>query len=90
MELNVIEGLEQDLLEMVAEICEFDVSDVPDYFTSESPLLGPESLIGLDSLDAVEIVVMIQTKYNVRLNKTEDLNVLISLKTMADFIRKTV
>ena len=89
MGLNEIKGLERDLLEIVAEVCEFKVSEVPDDFISESPLLGPKSLMGLDSLDAVEIVVMLQTKYKVRLsNKPEDLNALTSLKTMADYIRK--
>ena len=37
-------------------------------FADDSPLFGPESQVGLDSLDALQITVALQARYGVRLN----------------------
>ena len=37
-------------------------------FADDSPLFGPESPVGLDSLDALQITVALQAHYGVRLN----------------------
>lgn len=37
-------------------------------FADDSPLFGPESPVGLDSLDALQITVALQARYGVRLN----------------------
>lgn len=51
-------------------------------------LIGPESVLGLDSLDAMEIVVMVKNKYNVRIGSAEtSREILASLSTLADYIR---
>jgi len=36
-------------------------------FADDSPLFGPESPVGLDSLDALQITVALQAHYGVRL-----------------------
>ena len=47
---------EKELLEMIVDVCK--ISDpLPDDLSPDDPLIGPDSPLGLDSLDAVEIVV---------------------------------
>lgn len=87
MKFNEGEELEEKLLHSIIEICEYD-EDVPEEMTIDSELIGPDSLLGLDSLDAVEIIVMIQSEFNVRIaSKETSIEVLNSLKTVADYIR---
>ena len=62
---------------------------VPADFTLDSPLIGLDSPLGTDSLDAVEIVVELQKKYNVRIDSEEtSRKIFVSLNILADFIRK--
>jgi acyl carrier protein len=50
------------------------------------PLFGDAGL-GLDSIDALEIIVLLNKKYNVKLDKPEDgQKVFASVQTIADFI----
>lgn len=83
-----MEKLEQELLELIIKIC-----NLPDIIIAEinpdGPLIGPDSALGIDSLDAVEIVVAVQKNYNVRIaNEKTSREVLATLSTLADFIRK--
>lgn len=44
--------------------------------------------LGLDSIDALELIVMLQKKYGIKINAAEEgKEVFYSVKTMADFIR---
>ena len=81
------DGLEQELFRMVAETCRV-VEPLPADISPDAPLIGPDSPFGLDSLDAVEIVVSVQRKYNVRIDAQEtSRQVLQSIATLAEFIR---
>jgi len=87
MTLTDINELELKLLESIIDICEF-TEPVPDNMTINSPLIGPDSPLGLDSLDAVEIITMIQSDFGVRITSREtSIEVLNSLKSIADYIR---
>ncbi|HPT04726.1 MAG TPA: phosphopantetheine-binding protein [Bacteroidales bacterium] len=59
--------------------------DVPD----DAPLFGTDNVLGLDSIDALEIIMALQRKYNVRM---DDQNlarfILTSINTIAEFIEK--
>ncbi len=82
-----IQGLEKELLDLILTTCERDKEDAAD-MNCDSPLIGPESILGLDSLDAVEIVSLIQTHFGVRITSKEtSVEVLNSLATIADYIR---
>jgi acyl carrier protein len=83
----MLDSLEQELSEMIIETCR--VSDVlPEEITPDTPLIGPDSPYGLDSLDAVEVVVAVQKKYRIRIEAQEtSREVLRSLRTLATFIR---
>lgn len=82
------DNLEQELIEMLIEACR--VADpITTDISPDAPLIGPDSPFDLDSLDAVEIVVAVQRKYGVRIESQESSRqVLESLKTLADYIRR--
>ncbi len=81
------DGLEQELARMIIKACR--VADpVPADVPPDAPLIAPDSPFGLDSLDAVEIVVEVQKRYGVRIDAREtSRRTLASLRTLADYIR---
>lgn len=80
--------LQQELLAMICEVCKVE-GGVPADFSPTATLIGPESPLGIDSLDAVEIVFTVQNRYQVRVDSEETSRlVLASLKTLAEFIEK--
>jgi acyl carrier protein len=82
------DNLETELAEMLIEACRVP-EPIPTEIAFDAPLIGPDSQFGLDSLDAVEIVVAVQRKYNVRIESQESSRqVLQSLSTLADYIRR--
>jgi acyl carrier protein len=81
------DGLERALRDLVVKACY--VEDVPEDLFPDAPIVGPDSPWGLDSLDAVEIIVEIQKQYDVRIGGQDiGRELLRSLRTLADFIRK--
>ena len=82
-----MDELEKELVEMICEVCKiknFVLADI----SPEAPLIGPESPLDIDSLDAVEIVFTIQKRYQVRIDSEEtSREVLATLKSLADFVR---
>jgi acyl carrier protein len=88
MNFSEQEALEKELLQMIVEVCRI-TDPLPEDLSPDDPLIGPESPLGLDSLDAVEIVVAVEKKYKVRIDFQESSRVIFrSLKTLADYIRK--
>ena len=83
----MLDSLEQELSEMIIETCR--VADpLAHQITPDAPLIGPDSPYGLDSLDAVEVVVAVQKNYRIRIEAQEtSREVLQSLRTLAAFIR---
>lgn len=78
-------ALEQELKSLIIEAC--NIPDAPEDFPSEAPLIGPESPLGLDSLDAVEVVVAVQRAYGVRIGGEDtSREILQSIRTLAEFI----
>jgi len=78
--------LEYELAEMIIDFC--NVEDVsPVDISPDAPLIGPDSPFGLDSLDAVEVVVAVQKTYGVRIGgEKTSREVLQSLRVLAVFI----
>jgi acyl carrier protein len=80
--------LADELKTLIFEACDLvDVSKeelkIDDY------LLGPESPLGLDSVDALEIVIAVQNRYGVRIdNKELAREVLVSLRTLTEFLER--
>ena len=79
--------LEAELKNLIIDTC--NITDVdPNDMSDDDPIFGPDSPLGLDSLDAVEVVVAVQKTYGVQIgNQKASREVLRSLRTLADFIR---
>lgn len=81
-----MEPLERELLELICTTCNFDDVEM-DMIDRDAPLIGPESPLGADSLDALEIAVTIQREYGVRMDaENTSRTVLQSLATLARYI----
>jgi len=63
-----------------------DLPDVtPEEITADSELVGGD--LGLDSIDILEIVMMLEKEYGVRIDNRElGAQVLVSLKTLAAYV----
>lgn len=78
-------ALEQELAANIIEMCH--VFEPPATIEYDKPLIGPESIFGLDSLDAVEVLVSVQRDYGVRITQEEARDALRSLHVLAEYIR---
>lgn len=59
----------------------------PDDIDDESPLFGEG--LGLDSIDALELIVLMEKHYGIRLASTaEGKEIFKSIQTMADYVAK--
>jgi len=82
------EELVREVAALVLEAC--DVRDVqPADLSEDSGLIGPESTLGLDSLDSLEITFAVQKRYGARIDdRNTALQVLRSVGTLCDFIAR--
>lgn len=78
-------SLKQDIKTTL--IRELDLIDItPEDIDNDAPLFGDEG-VGLDSLDAVEIVVIVQKFFNAPIKDAEEGKVaLVSVNALAEFI----
>ncbi len=84
--MEVLSELENELVEMIVDVCETDEPG-PGEVSPHDPLIGPDSPLGLDSLDAVEIVVEIQNRFGVRIEAAQTARqVLVSLRVLAEYV----
>lgn len=59
----------------------------PDDIDTDAPLFA--SGLGLDSIDVLELIVLLEKKYGIRLtNATEGKEVFKSVRTMAEYVSK--
>ena len=75
----------QELKEALIE--SLNLEDItPDEIDNEAPLFGDEGL-GLDSIDALEIILILERSYGIRIaNPAEGKSIFYSVRTLADFI----
>jgi acyl carrier protein len=88
MSEQAIKSLKNELKEMIVEACNLDeVNITADHIKDEEPLIDPSSPLGIDSLDAMEIVAALEKKYRVRIRDVNtSRQVLKSINTLADFV----
>ncbi len=56
---------------------------------NDTPLFGKDNPFGLDSIDAIEIVLALKEKYDVRLaDQNLAREILLSVNTIAEFLEK--
>jgi acyl carrier protein len=82
------DGLEKELVKLIVKVCNV-LDPVPDDLSFDDPIVGPESPLGLDSLDAVEIVVAIEKTYHIKIDAQEtSRKIFRSINTLAEFVRQ--
>ena len=83
MEID-IRNLKQQLIEAL------NLEDMtPDDIDTEMPLFGATGL-GLDSIDALEIILLLEKNYGIRIENSGDgKTIFFSVATIADYIAKT-
>ena len=83
----MINPFERELLQTICTTCNLQDVDI-DGIDADDPLLGPDSPLGIDSLDALEIVVMVQKEYGVRIESENTSRIVLqTLATLAAHIR---
>ena len=82
-----LDELKQKLKELVVE--SLALEDVePSEIEDDMPLFGDEGL-GLDSLDAVELVVMLQRNYGLDVKEMQKgIEIFRSINTLAEYVSK--
>lgn len=79
---ELIDELKQQIKEAL-NLEELPVED----FDENAPLFGEDG-IGLDSIDVLEIIVMLEKKYGIRLaNPKEGKAIFRSVKTIAEYVQ---
>ncbi len=86
MKGSLDERLKTELKRLIVEECDItiDVAEIGD----DDPLFGSESRLGLDSIDALQISIAIQNKFNLLITDSKQMRkVMRSMNTFADFIQ---
>ena len=79
-----MEELIQELKEGIIEVLNLD-GVTPDDIDANAPLFGGD--LGLDSIDALELIVLLDKKYGIKLkDPSEGKQVFLSVATMAKFV----
>ena len=81
--------MEELVLELKKEIiAALNLEDVtPEDMDADAPLFGTDSELGLDSIDALELIVLLDKKYGIKLkDPSEGRNVFKSVHVMAQFV----
>jgi len=65
------------------------INVTPDQITNDSPLFGDDSDFGFDSLDAVELVVLIKKEFGVEIGDMETAtDAFASINALTEYIAK--
>ncbi len=80
------EELKLKLKEQIIEylnLIDFEPEDIQD----DEPLFGPDGNIGLDSIDSVELLVLLEREYELKItDPKEGRKVLVDVNSMVDYI----
>ena len=81
-----MEQLIKDLKEQIKEALHLEELSIED-FDENAPLFGEDG-IGLDSIDILEIIVLLEKEYGIRLsNPKEGKAIFQSVKTIAEYVQ---
>jgi len=78
--------LKEALKKLIVEVCESeeDASAISD----EEALFGSDSVLGLDSMDALQISMALDSQYGLKTTDSKKLRkMMTSINTLADFIK---
>jgi len=78
--------LKTELKRLIIEEC--DIAIDPVEIDDDGPLFGKDSRLGLDSIDALQISIAIQNRFNIAITDSKQMRrVMKSMNTFADFIQ---
>ena len=86
MKGSLDERLKTELKQLIVTECDLSV-DIAE-ITDDDPLLGRDSRLGLDSIDALQISIAIQNRYGILITDSKQMRkVMRSINTFADCIQ---
>jgi acyl carrier protein len=86
MKGSLDEKLKMDLKRLIVEEC--DITIDPGEIGDDDPMFGGNSRLGLDSIDALQISIAIQNRFNILITDSKQMRkVMKSMNTFADFIQ---
>lgn len=80
------QNLKQELKKLIIDECEkeCDVNDIKD----DEELFGPDSVLELDSMDALQISMALHKKYGLKTTDSKKLRkIMLSINTLAKYIQ---
>ncbi len=81
-----MESLIKKLKEQIIDVLNLEDTD-PSEIETDEPLFGEG--LGLDSIDALELIVLLEKNYGIKTeNPKEGQKIFYSVKTMAEYIKK--
>lgn len=81
-----MEELELELKQKIIKVLNLE-DMTPDDIETDAPLFGEG--LGLDSIDVLEIIVLLEKKYGIKLaNPAEGKGIFRSIATIADYVSK--
>jgi len=88
MEENKSADLKIEIKELIIET--LNLVDVnPEQVNNNAPLFAKDNDMGIDSIDALEIIMALQRKYNIRIDDQNlARSVLDSIDSIAEFVNK--
>lgn len=82
-----MENLIEDVKKQIIAALNLD-EIAPEDIDENAPLFGPDGL-GLDSIDALELIVMLEKDYGVKLSDPKQAkSIFVNVRTIAEFIRQ--
>jgi acyl carrier protein len=86
MKGSLDEKLKMELKKLIVEEC--DITIDPGEIGDDDPLFGRDTRLGLDSIDALQISIAIQNRFNIIITDSKQMRkVMKSMNTFADFIQ---
>ena len=87
MQGSLDERLKMDLKRLIVEECDLMID--PGGIHDDDPLFGSAAPLGLDSIDALQISIAIQNKYDQMITDSKQMRrIMKSINTFADFMRE--
>ena len=81
-------AFKNDLKQLIHTECRLGSTIKPEDIPDTEVLFGPESSIGMDSIDALQISLALQKKYNVNITDSKELRrIFSSVNSLADYIQ---
>lgn len=83
--MSTNQALKEELKVLIIEECDKDCE--PEEISDDEVLFGSDSKLQLDSLDALQISLALNKKYELNVTDSKKLrSIMVSINTLADFI----